>query len=90
MFFRKGAECVLICRSESLWKLIIRHCPVLLHCISAILHSDKDETHDVWLGRIAQIRQRANGEVWVKTLWYFSGSDAEAHMKSLQVHSYII
>ncbi|KAH9944921.1 hypothetical protein B0H21DRAFT_437190 [Amylocystis lapponica] len=48
----------------------------------AIVNSQDNAGGNVWVGRIAQIRKRPDGQVWVKIFWYFSGNDTSPYVKS--------
>lgn len=49
-----------------------------------MLHSTWDETDDVWIGRVLQIRTTPDHRnTLVKVRWYWSRNDVAKHAKSL-------
>ncbi|KAL7284789.1 hypothetical protein ACG7TL_002096 [Trametes sanguinea] len=49
-----------------------------------VLNSDFDDTEDVWIGRISQIRCNDRQEVMVKVCWYWSRNDVAKEIKSFR------
>ncbi|OBZ76345.1 hypothetical protein A0H81_03060 [Grifola frondosa] len=49
---------------------------------TALLNSTFDNTEDIWIGSIVEIRARPDHETWVKVQWYWSRNDVAGLIKS--------